>query len=543
MAVSNKVKGSLLAAGMVMLAGCGSDSSSGTGSTKPTPPTPTIPTAKITFTPTVLATLPVDMSIASDAGFTRYSELLIKSPTSTFNAAVPQLKLRIIATGDNADNDEKIIRAGNIMFHLLQDVANSNYGKDKYSIAQTMATREATLILTKDQDENDMATLKLYAAAAIKLDLLRGILIESGISGIRVDNLANFVADVRELEEEDRENVIGALVQLNSHAAMPKWLTNSQALQFRELSVEGDCHYMSDFAQVFIWDENEGENRPTSKYCTDLGENSDRDAGFEEILHLIQAQGIAPNPETSAYQEAVRARAEAIYKSTAADKPWNPTKDDWADWASDDVISIMGPTYSHEYLAAVLEAFMGMNGHKTEGLDGYTSTEREQIIVKDNIGDDFVREMFAGDLQYTARIQTDGVIQYYNKTALTGTPTFKMKKSDDALEKYTFKSQYLKNAKIVGSDAIDLQGNDKDNILEGNKANNTIRAGAGGDTYIITNTTAAEFSSCQVTSGDDSGEIYTQITCPNTGTDKLYNVETIKLSDAIKTIDAAGKVN
>jgi len=46
MAVSNKVKGSLLAAGIVMLAGCGSDSSSGTGSTKPTPPP--VPTPQTT---------------------------------------------------------------------------------------------------------------------------------------------------------------------------------------------------------------------------------------------------------------------------------------------------------------------------------------------------------------------------------------------------------------------------------------------------------------------------------------------------------------
>jgi len=536
MVVSNKVKGSLLAAGIVMLAGCGSDSSSSKGSIKPTPPvppTPTTPTTKITFNPAVEATLPVDMDIASEAGFTRYSELLIKSQTAVFNSAAPQLKLRIIATGDNADNDEKIIRAGNIMFHLLQDVADSDYGEDKYSIAKTMATRDATLILTKDQDENDMVTLKLYAAAAIKLDLLSGIIIASGVSHIKVDTLANFLTDFSALDEDDSEKVIDALLQLNSHAAMPKWLVNSQALQFRELSVEGDCHYMSDFAQV----------GKTSKYCTDLGENSDRDAGFEEILHLVQAQGIAPNPETSAYQEAVRARAQAVYESTAADKPWNPTVESLKDWAGDDFNKVIGPTYSHEYLAAALEAFMGMNGHKTLGLDGYTSTERDQIYLKDTIGDYLVREMFAGDLQYTARIQTAGVTEYYNKTTLTGTPTFKMQKSDHALEKYTFKSQYLKNAKLVGSDVIDLSGNDKDNILEGNKANNTIRAGAGDDTYIMTNTTSAEFNACKVTLGNDSGDLYTQITCPNTGSDKLYSVEKIKLVDAIKTIDSTGKVN
>jgi len=531
---------------MIILAGCGSDSSDKTTSTTP-PVTPsTVPSyTKIVFEPVITTTLPADMVIAKDADFTHYSELVIDSAT-------PQLKLRIIAT-DDAANNEKIIRASNIMQHLLQDVDGASYGSDKTSILRTMAERQATLILTKDQDQNNMLTIKLYAVAAIKLDLLAGVITKAGVSKtVRVDNLAHFLTDFSALsdgeadeDDNEQEQVIDELTMLNSKDGLPRWLVNAQALQYRELSVEGDCHYMSNFEQVTTTakDPDTDEFIKESKYCTDLGANSDRDAAFEEILHLVQAQGIAPNPETSAYQEAVRSRAESIYSGSSVNKVWNPTKKDLLDWAGDDTNKAIGPTYSHEYLAAVFEAFMGMNGHQSQGLDGYTSTERSQISSNDNIGDNLVREMFAGDLQYTARIQTTGVVEYYNKTALTGTPTFKMQKSGHALEEYTFKSQYLKNAKLVGTDTIDLIGNDKDNILEGNIANNTIRAGAGNDTYVVTKTTEAEFKSCTVVPGDDSGEIYTQITCPNTGTDKLYGFNKITLSDGSKTIDKTGKIN
>ncbi|WP_026006412.1 hypothetical protein [Moritella dasanensis] len=538
MAISNKLRMCLLTAGMIVLAGCDSDSGS---STTPT----TVSRTKGVVQPVVTQTFPADMLIAKEAGFTRYSELLIDN-------AGTQLKLRIIATDDAAKN-EKIIRASNIMQHLLQDVDGASYGSDKASILRTMAERQATLILTKDQDENNILTIKLYAIAAIKHDLLAGVITKAGVSkAVRVDNLSHFLTDFSTLSDgeviendNEQDKIIDELTMLNSKDGLSRWLVNSQSLQYRELSVEGDCHYMSNFEQVTtaIKDPDTNEFIKESKYCTNLGAHSDRDAAFEEILHLVQAQGIASNPDTHAYQEAVRSRAESIHKSLATNKPWNPTAQDWIDWADDDTNPKIGSTYSHEYLAAVLEAFMGMNGHKTKGLDGYTSTEREQISAKDNIGDNFVREMFAGDLQYTARIQTAGVVKYYTKAALTGTPTFKMQKSSDAADKYTFKSQYLKNAVLVGTDAIDLIGNDKDNILEGNIANNTIRACAGNDTYVVTKTTEAEFKSCTVVPGDDNGEVYTQITCPNTGTDKLYGFNKIKLSDGSKAVDATGHIN
>lgn len=514
----NKI--SLLLLGSFLLSACGSDSSSDNGAgINP------VTSSVVSYEGTVTTTLPTDMSTAAAAGFTRYSEILVTpNPTSAKAnvklSSTPQLKLRIISTGDSS-YDEKMIRAGNIMYHLLQNVDGSDYGADKSSIMQTMANREATLILTKDKDENEETTIKLYASAAIELDLLSEIITDAGIaSNVRYDSLANFLADFSALSDDESEKIINELQKLNDNAAMPKWLVNSQSLQYRELTVEGDCHYMSNFAS----------------YCENLGVDSDRDAAFEEILHLVQAQGIAPNVETSAYQEAVRDRALSIYTGNAMHKVWNPTPEDWQDWESDDTnADVIGSTYSHEYLAAVFEAFMGMNGHKVSGLDGYTSTERSQIIINDPIGDNLVREMFAGDLQYTARIPTKGVVKYYTEASLFGIPTFKMYKSDEVGDEYTHKSQYLINAKLIGdeNDHIDLIGNDKDNILEGNQGDNTIRAGAGEDTYIVTNTAykTNNVETCQLKPTQSGGEFYVLLTCPNIGTDKLYDFEKIKFLD------------
>lgn len=80
---------------------------------------------------------------------------------------------------------------------------------------------------------------------------------------------------------------------------------------FRELTLEGDCHYMSNFAN----------------YCENLGKHADRDAGFEEILHLFQAQGIAPNPTFYVFQQQIQQRALSLYTDhkNGQYSPWQPS--------------------------------------------------------------------------------------------------------------------------------------------------------------------------------------------------------------------------
>lgn len=540
-------KVSILTLAVVSLFGCNSD----TDKTDDTDNVvaPSLPD-KVTFQPSVTNQIPADMQVAKEAGFTRYTEL-------TF-ASSPNLKIRILGTDDDANN-EKIIRAGNIIFHLLQNLPNSTYGKDKTSIAQTMAKREATLLLTKDNDENEEMSLKLFVGTAIKLNLLSQIIIDSGIAdsaSLDTSDLTAFITGFSGLTEDDQEAIIQSMIPvLASHPDVPLWLKNNQSLQYRELTVEGDCHYMSNF----------------SPYCTNLGEDSDRDAAFEEILHLVQSQGIAPNIDTKSYQESVRARAESIYqdKLSGQNVPWNPSTSDWNDWKDDDInADEIGPSYSHEYLAAAFETYMGMWAHQAAGLDGYTSTQRAQMSTKDDIGEALIREMFHGDLQYTARIQSEGVAEYYTKAKLSGTPTFKMALSSAAEDKYTFKSQYLVNAKLTGSAAVDLIGNDKNNILEGNSADNTIDAGAGNDTiyagagndtingntgddtiyagagtdtFVVTDTPLKtnNYQTCVILPGFDDKlkEHYFVLKCPKTGNDILYGFEKVKFLDYTATID------
>ncbi len=176
-------------------------------------------------------------------------------------------------------------------------------------------------------------------------DKLDDAIADSGLpQSFDTSSLENFIAIMMVLNEDDMDTLIESIaLTLMSSGDTPNWLMNSQSLMYRELTFEGDCHYMSNFAD----------------YCANLGEHADRDAAFEEILHLVQAQGIAPNALTSSFQKAIQAHALSIYNDIQSGKPtvWRPTQSDWEDWESDDFdperVKLTGPSYSHEYFAAV----------------------------------------------------------------------------------------------------------------------------------------------------------------------------------------------
>ncbi|MDN3685929.1 hypothetical protein QW180_29800 [Vibrio sinaloensis] len=130
--------------------------------------------------------------------------------------------------------------------------------------------------------------------------------------------------------EDDFDAVVSSLIEgIIQSDDTPQWLLNSQSLMYRELSIEGDCHYMSNYAD----------------YCADLGEHADRDAAFEEILHLVQAQGIAPNSEAKLkqLQADIDARALSLYNAHKAGQPavWQPTDDSWQDWLGGMILTLM----------------------------------------------------------------------------------------------------------------------------------------------------------------------------------------------------------
>ncbi|CAH1525070.1 conserved exported hypothetical protein [Vibrio jasicida] len=493
----------------VSLTACGgSDSSSKTSKTT-TPPAPVLSTVII---PNVVSTaFPTELKVAADAGFTHYVKISL-SEANNDDA------FHIVAVDDGVNN-EKIFRAAKIIQHLLTTQPNSKYGTDKSRIAKTLAARDATLMLTKNDDQNDEMLTKIFVSELIRQGKLNHAIADSGLTHtFDTSSLEKFVEDMMALSEEDLDSLVDSIATtLMNSADTPNWLMNSQSLMYRELTVEGDCHYMSNFAD----------------YCANLGEHADRDAAFEEILHLVQAQGIAPNASTTSLQNGIQAHALSIYSDMQAGKPtvWRPTQRDWEDWESDDFdperVKKTGPSYSHEYFAAAFEAYMGVAKANGQGLDGYQALTREEMQSQDPQAVDWISGLFHGYLQYTANIDSAGVKLYTEKTNPGTVPTFRMAPNkDDLVEAYTYKSQWLTRVKIVGDQAINVIGNDQDNTFEGNNKDNSIYGEGGINTYIVPH----KLAECIVIKAKN-----VTVECPSTGSDELYDIQNIKFTD--KTLD------
>lgn len=487
----------------------GSDSSSKASTTTPPSPTPKFSTVTI---PTVVSSeFPAELKVASDSGFTHYLKIALSQSGSNES-------FHIIAMDDGVNN-EKIFRAAKILQHLLTNQSDSKYGSDKSGIAKTLAKRNATLILTNDDDQNNEMLTKIFVGELIRQGKLNDAVADSGLSqSFDTSALEKFVVDMMALNENDMDTLIESIAStLMSSKDTPNWLMNSQSLMYRELTVEGDCHYMSNFAD----------------YCANLGDHADRDAAFEEILHLVQAQGIAPNTSTSSLQNDIQVHALSIYNNIQTGKPtvWRPTQRDWEDWESDDFdperVKQTGPSYSHEYFAAAFEAYMGVAKSNGHGLDGYQALTREAIQTQDSQAVDWLSGLFHGYLQYTANIDSTGVKLYTEKTNPGTVPTFRMAPNKDGLvEAYTYKSQWLTKVKIVGDDAMNVIGNDQDNTFEGNSKDNSIYGEGGVNTYIVPH----KLAECIVIKAK-----YVSVECPSTGTDELYDIQNIQFTD--QTLD------
>lgn len=513
----NKTILSLIAA-VLVLPGCGSDDGETAKNATPNVNLPIIQGSAI-GSATLYSTVPNEFAVE---GITRYVKMLPRSNASRSSRYIGDEDAIHIIAADDGVNGEKIRRAVMIMQHLLTDLPSSSYGANKLSIAKTMAQRNATLMLTADENANDALMTRLFVKEAIKQGQLETWVTASGAStlaGLDFTSeqafLRSFALYSKSQDEDDSEAISNSFTQgVFNSASTPKWLKNSQGLMYRELTVDGDCHYMSKYAS----------------YCKYLADNADRDAAYEEILHLVQAQGIAPNNNYQVLQAQIDARALSLYNDHQAGRPavWQPESDTWQEWAGDDInSSTIGTTYSHEYFAAAFEAYMGLAQHNGVGLDGYQALTRDAMQTQDSEAKGWITQFFHEYVQYTARIDSNGVETFHINQfpASSNPPTFKMNR-DDAIrgEEYTYKSQWLLNAKIIGDRSINLTANDQDNILEGNQANNTVDGKAGRDSYVVD----ANFSECTRAEQTAMGFV---VVCPSIGQDLLINVETILFKD------------
>lgn len=517
----NKITLTILAI-LPLLSACGSDSKS-PAATTPTPaPTPgfTLPNESKLITNYNIdsafnTVFPSNYQIAKDAGF----DYFIKIPLSSDSS----ISITILAT---KGSDEDLRQAIGVWTSLLSE-NGANTELSKLDVFKSISQRQGTLLMASS--EGDIGNLQQELLRLLKAR-------EPKLASATTDNYLQLIAS-----DNDLFKTYG-------------WFVHSQALGYKETTYIGESEYFTGYNSV-----------------TSVGK---RDASIEEILHITQAQGIAPltgEGDKGGLQKRITEYSLSIFKDykydsvkglyvyedkdpskdyVAKSSIWSPQaegatldekrEEQWdGDWGGDDIGKDlgmpeqykMGQTFSHEYFAALADSYYGMyGGFNSEfgGMDNYRYVTRE-TLPSDAVGFGIVKEFLPEYHQYTARIDSAKVNTYLNANPSLNN-TFKIQISSDDKEKYTFKSQYIKNLKIVGSEALDILGNSHDNYFEGNSANNTFDGSDGTDVLKIKGN-KKDYSLKKLSGG------VIEISGKSIGTDKITNVEYIKFNDEVVKVD------
>ncbi|WP_375753859.1 hypothetical protein [Vibrio sp. HN007] len=483
----------------LVLFGCDGDNS-----TSPdTLPSESTTVASFNFDAPFNTTFPANYQAAKDAGFDYFVQLSLASDSSK--------KITILATDDS---DEDLRQAISVWMSLLSETGE-NSELSKKAIFESMASRQATLMMANT--ESDIGNLLVQVMNRLKV-------IEPSLAPVAQDDFLLHIANDSSLYSKYG------------------WFVNSQALGYNETVYIGETPYFEGY-----------------------GVGKTRDASVEEILHITQAQGFSPithDGTNGGLQKRITDHSLSIFhdyklnsstglyeyedKDTSNDYVthsaiWSPqtvgaTNDaqrqaGWNDWLGDDIPNsnpqqyIMGQSFSHEFFAAVADTYYGLyDGVRNEyqGMDNYRYISR-LTLPSDATGFGFANEFLPKFHQYTARIDSAQTSTYFQANPSTGN-TFKLQLSTDPSEVYTYKSQYLKNVKIIGNAAINILGNSANNYFEGNSANNEIDGSDGTDVLKV-NGPRASYTITNL------GNNTTEFSGPGIGTDKLVNVEYIKFTD------------
>lgn len=197
-----------------------------------------------------------------------------------------------------------------------------------------------------------------------------------------------------------------------------------------------------------------------------------RDAALEEILHMVHDYGIG----TKSSKGAMPALQKEIYKATM-----NALPKDQAKWGTEGLWGLNSRDWllelhkegslEQEYLASVVDSYYGMWSAYTENKGGmwglYTSKARADIKQNDPMGYALAQKMFSPTFTQVERLD----------------PSFKgtFKMFLDEKEAYTYKSQYLDNVRVTGSESTTIYGNDRDNLVIPGKGNLIVNGGQGTD--------------------------------------------------------------
>jgi hypothetical protein len=291
--------------------------------------------------------------------------------------------------------------------------------------------------------------------------------------------LANRMADVR-------ATLIYTDTEIKSFAMRPILRDSElriQDLYATESPVEGCYEYIHN------------EARP--------GERFTRDASYEEIMHLVHAKGLEDIlPEY--HQEIVEAEKASVEAG----------------------IYNYGRPSPHEYIITGFDIYFGLWDHNPQGDgksfgDEYPYHTKEEMKAGDPALYDLVEKFWPKYLTYNA----------YIDPSFEG--TFSTVRDENT--PYTFKSQYLVNIILTGSNNTNILGNDQDNQLTGNDGNNLITGGKGND--IIkggegedTAQFSGSYSEYKIKKSDDK-MIITDSVSGRDGTDELTDIEVLRFKD------------
>ena len=250
-----------------------------------------------------------------------------------------------------------------------------------------------------------------------------------------------------------------------------------------------------------------------------------RDAAYEEIWHLIHDYGIKPTL-TSMIAEMRTANDEAATKG-------------WYAWPRDEP-----EDHPNEYVGALIDNYYDLwtvpptvyegrdiepdeipEGHSHFGQ--YFAGSRPLMPEKDPLGYALVTKFVGPHLTYTPELPLD----------FSG--TFSMAFDPD--ERYTMKTQHLRNAALTGDGDANLRGNVHDNVLTGNAGANRLEGGGGNDTLdggggedtAVFGGPAADYE----VSGDGDSTTVVDSQADRDGTDMLRGIETLQFSDGAVQLD------
>jgi len=238
-----------------------------------------------------------------------------------------------------------------------------------------------------------------------------------------------------------------------------------------------------------------------------------RDAGFEEIFHLVHDAGIGTFMKGALPEYQAELKAEAI--RSLKDGRWGiPIDPHVREWIRE---LTMEDSLAQEYIASCIDSYYGLWAAFDEAPGGmwglYIAKTREEIKEKDPKGyellEAFLPPMMIG---YEALIDPD----------FRG--TFSLERDENL--PYTHKSRYYVDATLTGSRNAGLRGNAADNTLKGNAGDNAIDGGKGEDTVVF----QGSRSEYEITVEGDT-TIVKDLVKDRDGTDTLTSIETITFKE------------